>query len=350
MWFGRNSIAARKAAWTFRVPAGDPSSAEDCECGFAPPGWSFGGEGDMGLTTMRGAAAFAIDGEGGFAVSSSVTPVVVAPCGCAEAGQTDAYYAAHTSERADPVLGPSFVAYKEASSSGLDTSNALPSGSLTVGNLLVFIVAMRTNGVYSYATPAGWTLRGSIAAPVETPVAGAGYSFQAVYTREVDGTETDPPLPPFSGAANGVYSCSGVIYAYAKPAGYTWDLECTTGQDLTAGTAFSVTASAPMSFIPKDRLMTCLAWNTEDYQPSSYPTDPNTGPLSLGAVTCWRKQTDGSNGGYAANGSDHAYWNASFIVRCGSGSMTPVFSLTMTGTTGDANKGGVIFLRMRAAP
>ncbi|MFA5052751.1 MAG: hypothetical protein WC565_01735 [Parcubacteria group bacterium] len=187
--------------------------------------------------------------------------------------------------------------------------------------------------------PSGWTGRGEI-------LGAGGYASQAVDTGNVDVSiaTKDSVDGTESGSINvtlGSYNTAGGLMIRATKAGDgTWSYASVTGSDITSGAALSVTYTSAIDLAPGDLLV--IAWGQ--------PTDVTTPKQLTGQAISATGITFGEVTQLAefdsATGNDlgGSVWVCR--VLSGSGTVTPTFTATASGTTTNV-RGGSVLLRLR---
>jgi hypothetical protein len=205
-----------------------------------------------------------------------------------------------------------------------------PSG-ITAGQLLVLYIT----GRYSIATtptPTGFTLQTNASAVASggagTNALNTGTSKVWIYTRIADGSETGSLVVAVSGN-----NFQAIIERYTKAAVESWDIAASVGGDVTVDTAYSVTGTAIVSFMPADLLLsaTVTAADTPTYSAQAF--------TATGAT--FGTATSSSSASTTANHQRAGLHRRA--VTAGGGTVAPVFTQTLS----SADAGSTGFLRLR---
>jgi MSHA biogenesis protein MshQ len=221
------------------------------------------------------------------------------------------------------------------------TSLSVPHpGGIAAGNLLILVVGNKypTNGP---ATPSGWTLvaNGQGAGGLGSAGADSGAIYNTIFVKEALGNESGNLAVTVSSANTSMAR----MFRYTKAAGTSWDFAATNGSDNTAGTTWSVTGAANPGITSGDVLIVGSSLNGN--RVSSWTESVSATGATFGAVT---ERNDSTS----STGDDMGLIVSEHPVTAGTASAAPVF--TMTGSSGTANAnsptGASVILRIREVP
>ncbi len=214
------------------------------------------------------------------------------------------------------------------------TTNATPTypAGVTAGAGLWLLAAASDPGTVTFPAITGWTKAAEATLGGGTLGAGTGPRRLAVYRKDtVDGTETGsgPTVTPAGGS--GVVGVT--ITCWTVAAGKVFDVAYATGEDTTAGTATTATASAVLGEATGDVMVGLVA------APSNVNMSGQTF-TATGATygTATELQETGST-----NGNDMRLAAIQRPVTAGTASAATVYAATSTQTA------GIIFIRLREA-
>lgn len=207
-------------------------------------------------------------------------------------------------------------------------SVALPSG-IVAGDLLVLAIANKypSNGP---STPSGYTFGAQATGGQGSAGADSGQTFCTVYYRVADGTESGNVAVTIT---SGNVSVGRLIRYTGDGAG--WNLAFAVGDDASAGTSWSVTATSNPGIQADDFLLAFGATNS-DAGTASAEAMSATG-LVFASATEIADTLNGSGDDCSLLGSQHP-------VTSGIASAAPVWTATLSAGSGT---GGAVFVRVR---
>ncbi len=208
--------------------------------------------------------------------------------------------------------------------------------STTAGNLLTMYIASKypPNGP---TKPTGWELPADNQGTGGVGAAGAdsGEMYSTVYYRISDGTEGGGTIALTATSGN---SITARMAQYSKAGGTVWDLACTYGGDVTAGTDISVTGVGVLDITTNDLVQVSFATNTDL---NVHTLETLTVPGCTFGV--FSERNDSSTG----QGDDCGLVMCTYPCTGGPASGVPVWAATSSATTGNNPAGAAVFLRMR---
>lgn len=221
---------------------------------------------------------------------------------------------------------------------GTTTMSVPYPASLAAGNLLVMFVVNKypTNAP---ATPPGWIAPANNQFTGGAGAAGAdsGTVYITVFIRVSNGAESGSVTV---NCASG-NSMGGRIVQYSKTsASYGWAIACNGGADNSAGTDWSVTAGADPGLTAGDMLLVASGINGDAY---TYSAEA----VSAAGISAWGTVAERADTPIVFNGDQCAYVISEHPVTTGTSTAAPVFSMTASGTAGNAPAGASIFVRLR---
>ena len=290
---------------------------------------------------------------GGFVVRSSVTagPGTAAPVMTATAAVTN------TNVRGPGVFirvrATGAITYQSAGTldyiDATTATSVCPAhpASVAAGDLLVTIIGMKHSGAGitggSVTTPSGWTAvsGGSLIGAggyVAAPAADTGNTNVFSFYRVATGAETSERC--FELATNNVSWAQ--MYRFSSTT-QTWQIAGTTGSDVTAGAAVSITMSANPGVTVGDHILGAMVIPTDVTTPAQFTLEAfsQTG-VTFGAVTEISEPD-------FTTGNDIGGFVVRSTATAGVGSAAPTMTATAGGTTTNVRGPGV-FIRIRDEP
>jgi hypothetical protein len=239
-----------------------------------------------------------------------------------------------------PTTAVTFGAIGTAGTLTNTTSHAVnyPSGITAASKLYLFMTGVSSTAATEFAiTGGGWTLVG-------TREGGSGASYAAdvgnrrvsVFRKDtVSGSESGSITVTLAGSATN--TIFGSIVRFEVPSTYTIAEEFTSASDTSAGTGYSATGSASLTWAAGDLLAVLVASSTDTATQSSQA-------ISASGVTFGTRTNQRSSA--VTGGNDHRQILDTVPVTTGSGSSAPTYSYTASAST----SGPAAFLRLRAVP
>jgi hypothetical protein len=209
-------------------------------------------------------------------------------------------------------------------------------GSRVVGNLLLAGVVNKYPPDVP-TTPTGYTLptNGQGSGGAGSAGVDSGEVVTSIYTRIIDGTETNPTISITNGNSAG---CR--MFQYSRSAGIDWDIACAYGVQSTGGsTAISITASQNLDLAAGDILLVITGLNSDRALASQV--------VSATGITfdTMVERSDNSIG----NGDDCQLIVTEHPITAGNDTVAPVFTATANGSGTNNPAGVAIFVRLREA-
>jgi hypothetical protein len=227
-------------------------------------------------------------------------------------------------------MGISFVAAGALAQHANTITPALPGGA-AAAELAVLLVVSGHPDEMTPSTPAGWTRAGTLSGGGDTFGSGSGPRRLTWFVRELTGADSAPTvsIPVATGSLIG-----GRIFTLSRSAGTGWLWASSSGDDTSAGTAFSAAGQD------------AVTWRPGDFVVLGYGMRSSAAGMSAQAVTApgltFAAATERADDAITA-GNTARLSAATSTVSTGSGAQQP----TVTATLGGAHTGVAGVLRLR---
>jgi len=198
--------------------------------------------------------------------------------------------------------------------------------------LLSVVNKYPTNGP---ATPAGFTLVGQASGGAGSAGDDSGTVYMTVFAKVSDGTETGNVTVTITGGNSAV----GRMARYEKDPTKNWDVAAV-GAAVNAATAsWSVALPSNPGIDAGDFIVAYTGINSDAYTASAHA-------ITAAGVSAWGTVTQRNDFG-TGFGNDCRFTQSEHPVTTGTASGVPTYSMTESGTAGNAPAGCVLLVRLR---